>query len=202
MPAEPLWLPVISHLFPNLCVQEPAWSRAMWQRSEGAAGPLSQHRVRPGYTATHRANAHTLTHSCTQKQARVQQAAAAPALLQAGAILPARTHMNWRCAGAIKQVLRGKRVQQRAHKSGTDTSGKKKKKKRTEQRQKTKKSHRRRACKRLFTQHMTGNRRKDASLWKSGRRDTAYSKSNVSSLPARLHYYYTASKYVIAYIWR
>lgn len=54
--SEPLWLPVISHLFSNLSVQEQPWSGSMWQRTEGAAGPLSQHRTRPGYTLTQQAN--------------------------------------------------------------------------------------------------------------------------------------------------
>lgn len=151
MLAEPLWLPVISHLFPNLCVQEPPWSHAMWQRSEGAAGPLSQHRARPGYTPTQQANAHTHRHT----QASEGAAGCGSTCTPAGWSHITDTHTHeLRCAGAIKQVLQGKRVQQRAHKSGTNTSGKKK---RGQSRDKKKrKMHRRGAGKRLRTQRMTG----------------------------------------------
>lgn len=53
--SEPLWLPVISHLFSNLSVQEQPCSGSIWQRAEVAAGPSSQPRTRPGWHSnTHR----------------------------------------------------------------------------------------------------------------------------------------------------
>lgn len=90
--SEPPRFWVISHLFSNLFVQEQPWSDSMWQRTEGASDPLSQHKTWPGYTLTHQANTYTHTH--TQTQTGTVQTAAAPALLQAWARLQTHTCTN------------------------------------------------------------------------------------------------------------
>lgn len=139
-----------SRLGPTPCGREVRGQLALYHSAE--PGQVTQRHTRQMHAHTH-----------TQKHTKTSEGAAGCGSTCTTAgwshITGAHTH-ELRCAGAIKQVLQGKRVQQRAHKSGTNT------KKREQSRVKIKKKKITDDAlrKRLCTQCMTGNGRRTEAM--------------------------------------